>query len=70
LTWSSEARARLERIPIVFIREKVKRGLEMYAQRKALRLITAELMKEALSGEGRPEVFGSLPAFSNRRKHD
>jgi AdoMet-dependent heme synthase len=55
--WSVEAQARMERIPIVFIREKVKQGLEAYAQRHAIRLITPEVMKEAMAGAGRPEMF-------------
>lgn len=55
--WSVEALARMERIPIVFIREKVKQGLEAYAQRHAIRLITPEVMKEAMAGAGRPEMF-------------
>ncbi|HEY5573648.1 MAG TPA: PCP reductase family protein, partial [Anaerolineales bacterium] len=52
--WSPEARARLERIPLTFIREKVKKGLEMYAQRNAIRLITPDVLKEGMTGMGRP----------------
>ncbi len=52
--WSDQARARLERIPIAFIRDKVQQGLEMYAQRQGITLITAEVMKEAMAGEWRP----------------
>ena len=63
VAWSSEALSRLERIPIMFIRHKVQKGLEDYARRKAVSLITPELMKEALAGEGRPEAFSNLPAF-------
>jgi radical SAM protein with 4Fe4S-binding SPASM domain len=55
--WSPEARARLERIPIAFIRAKVKQGLEAYAQRQAVRVITPDIMKEAMAGEARPEMF-------------
>lgn len=55
--WSPEAWARLERIPIAFIREKVRQGLEAYAQRQGVRLITPDLMKEAMAGEGRPGPF-------------
>ena len=69
VVWSEEARERLERIPIVFIRDKVKLGLEAYAQRKSTRLITAEMMKEALPGEGRPEAFRNMPSFLTRSKH-
>jgi radical SAM protein with 4Fe4S-binding SPASM domain len=61
--WSAEAQARLERIPIAFIREKVRQGLETYARRQSIPLITPEVMKKALAGEGRPELFGKMPAF-------
>jgi radical SAM protein with 4Fe4S-binding SPASM domain len=67
-TWSAEAWARLERIPIVFIRDKVRQGLEMYARRKAIDVITPEVMKEALSGEGRPAVFRQMPSFLERNR--
>jgi hypothetical protein len=52
-TWTRAASERLDRIPIVFIREKVRRGLEEYARSRELPLITAEIMREALSQEGR-----------------
>lgn len=52
--WSDAARARLERIPIDFIRGKVQQGLEAYARRQSIPLITAEVMKEALAGMERP----------------
>ncbi|MCI0398769.1 MAG: radical SAM protein [Chloroflexi bacterium] len=55
--WSEEARTRLERIPLAFIREKVKRGLETYAQRHAISLITPEVMKTGMAGMERPDVF-------------
>jgi AdoMet-dependent heme synthase len=58
IRWSAEALARLEQIPIAFIRAKVKQGLEAYAQRQGIGRITSETMKEALAGEGRPRVFG------------
>ncbi len=61
ILWSAEAQARLERIPIAFIRAKVKQGLETYAQRQGVDLITPDMMKEALAGEERPETFGKLP---------
>ncbi len=60
IAWSAEARARLERIPIAFVRDKVRQGLEAYARRKAIPLITPDVMKEAMAGEGRP-------AFLERR---
>jgi radical SAM protein with 4Fe4S-binding SPASM domain len=55
--WSAEAQTRMERIPLAFIREKVKQGLVAYAQRHGIRLITPEVMKEAMAGMGRPEMF-------------
>jgi radical SAM protein with 4Fe4S-binding SPASM domain len=55
--WSPEARARLERIPIAFIREKVREGLETYARRNGLHVITPQVMKEAMAGTGRGEMF-------------
>ncbi|MBI3741985.1 MAG: radical SAM protein, partial [Chloroflexi bacterium] len=36
--WSEQAQARLERIPIAFIRAKVRLGLEAYAQRQGIAL--------------------------------
>jgi radical SAM protein with 4Fe4S-binding SPASM domain len=67
ITWSPEASARLKRIPIRFVREKVEKGVETYAQRKDVRLITPDLMKEAIAGMERPTVFGKMPDF---RKHE
>jgi len=63
VVWEAEARARLERIPISFIREKVKNGLESYARSRGARRITAELMKEGMQGEGRPPAFRNMPSF-------
>ena len=65
--WSADALTRLERIPLAFIREKVKRGLEAHAERKGLRLITPEVMKEALAGEGRSESAKGMPPFLKQR---
>jgi hypothetical protein len=48
-------------VPIVFIREKVKQGLETFAQRQRVDLITPDLMKEALAGEDRPSTFRKMP---------
>lgn len=62
VVWSAEARARIERIPIRFIRSKVEKGLEDYARRRGARVITAELMKEGMQGEGRP-AFAGMPSF-------
>jgi radical SAM protein with 4Fe4S-binding SPASM domain len=66
IVWSAEARARLERIPIAFIREKVERGVEAYAQRHGADLVTPSLMKEALPGEGRSKLLGKLGSFGPR----
>ncbi len=61
--WSDEARARIERIPLAFVREKVIEGVEAYAHRRAISCITPAVMKEALSGDGRPRAFERLPVF-------
>ena len=61
LAWSPEARARLERIPIAFIRGKVERGIESFARRRGARLITAELMEEGMQGSGRGPAFAGRP---------
>ena len=67
ILWDTEALARLERIPLAFIREKVKRGLEAHAERKGLRLITPDVMKEGLAGAGRSESSGGMPPFLKQR---
>lgn len=71
VTWSPNARARLERIPIDFIREKVETGVEAYAQRHSVHRITSKTMTEALTGMNRPpmaekmaSMFGSGPPES------
>ncbi len=68
VVWSAEAQARLERIPIAFIRGKVERGVEAYAQRQGVALITAEVLQEALAGEDRSKLFGELPPFLKQRE--
>ena len=60
LVWSAEARARLERIPISFIRGKVERGVEAFARRRGAAVITPQLMEEAIQGSGR-----GAPAFAS-----
>jgi radical SAM protein with 4Fe4S-binding SPASM domain len=68
LTWDDDAVARLERIPIKFIRDKVRKGIVAYAQSNELTRITADVMKEALSGDGRARAFGGFrPPFPTRR---
>ena len=64
--WNDEARARLERIPIAFIRGKVEKGLEAFAQRQGIDVITAEVMQEALAGDGRSRMLGRKPLFRKR----
>lgn len=53
--WSPEAKARLDRIPIKFIRDKVKKGLEAYANRNGFGVISAAVMEEGLAGLNRSE---------------
>lgn len=65
ILWDPEARTRLERIPIAFIRDKVNQGLEAYARSQGARTVTAELMKEGMQGEGRPAAFQNMPSFVN-----
>lgn len=66
--WNEAARARLERIPIRFIRNKVRRGLEDYALRNAIPVITIDVMDDALAGQGRSYVFGDPPAVVTKRQ--
>jgi len=67
ILWSAEARARLERIPLAFVREKVMHGVEAFAERQGVELVTPELMKEALAGAERPSsrsgLLGKMPLF-------
>lgn len=64
--WSDEARSRIDRIPIRFIRENVEQGLEAYALRNNVALITPEVIKEVMAGMERPKVFDKLPPFRDR----
>lgn len=62
--WSDAAHARLERIPLAFIRDKVRMGVEAFAERDAVGIITEETMDAALPGYGRPGgAFSKLPRF-------
>ena len=61
LLWSEEAQERLDRIPINFIREKVRKGVESYAERQGAAVVTMEVMDGALSGANRPGAFDRLP---------
>ncbi len=58
--WTPEARARLERIPIAFIRGKVEKGLEGYARGQGARVITMDLYEQGLQGSGRAPTFGDM----------
>ena len=58
ILWTPEARERLERIPIAFIRNKVEKGLEGFARGRGARRITLELYEAGLQGSGR-----AAPAF-------
>lgn len=66
--WSEEAAKRLERIPIAFIRSKVKEGVEAYARRHRILFITEETMNAALAGAQRNGFFGRMPAFVRESK--
>jgi hypothetical protein len=70
LEWSDEAQQRLDRIPINFIREKVRKGVESYAERQGAFLITAEIMEGALSGANRPKAFETLPFMKGGRPNE
>ena len=67
-SWSAEAQQRLDRIPIKFIREKVKKGVETFAQQKGVWDITIDIMEGALSGVNRPKAFEKLPSFMKSGK--
>jgi radical SAM protein with 4Fe4S-binding SPASM domain len=72
IVWSAECQVRLERIPLAFIRDKVKQGVEAYARRHEVSLVTTGVMQEALAGEQRSKLLGKLPPFlkqaAQRRK--
>jgi radical SAM protein with 4Fe4S-binding SPASM domain len=70
IQWSDVAQARLERIPLAFIRDKVKKGLEAYAQRQRITLITPDVMKAGMAGMERPSAFKKLPAFWQQDEND
>jgi radical SAM protein with 4Fe4S-binding SPASM domain len=68
IAWGRQAMARLDKIPIHFIRNKVKSGIEAYAIRKNKNFITMELMQEGLAGEGRKNMFDKIPSFIKQKK--
>ena len=60
IAWDRAARTRLERIPITFIREKTRKGVEAYAQRTGAKLITTDVVSGALSGMKRTRTFARM----------
>ncbi|HVS01729.1 MAG TPA: radical SAM protein [Thermoanaerobaculia bacterium] len=60
LAWSDDARARLERIPIAFIRGKLERGIESFARRHGHRTVTLEVMDAGMQGAGRGPFGGGV----------
>nr|MBC8188238.1 SPASM domain-containing protein [Pseudomonadota bacterium] len=63
ILWSAQCQARLERIPLAFIREKVKQGVETFARRQGVALVTPNVMEEALAGDDRSRFLGKMPPF-------
>ena len=61
VVWSDSARARLERIPIPFIRRKVEGAVVAWARRHEVGRITEELFGDAIAGEGRTSFFRPPP---------
>ncbi len=69
--WTAEARARLEKIPIAFIRNKVEKGLEGFARSRGAGEITLELYEQGLQGSGRATpAFEGMPAFVKGERPD
>lgn len=68
ILWTLEARERLQKIPITFIREKVKKGLETFAQRNQIQLITTTVFKQAITGMERPDSFSKMPSFVKEKQ--
>lgn len=60
--WDQAARARLERIPISFIRNKTRKGVEAYARSIGSGIVTSGVMSRALSGMDRPVAYQRPPA--------
>ena len=57
--WTDPALARLERIPIRFIRNKVRKGVEEYARRNGATTVTFALISKALAASDRSGSFAS-----------
>jgi radical SAM protein with 4Fe4S-binding SPASM domain len=58
LEWSEPALSRLDRIPIEFIRRKVRSGVEAYARQNGHRRVTSDVIGSALAGNSRMAAFG------------
>ena len=61
LVWDREAQDRLARIPITFIRNKTRKGVEAYARSIGTGRITMDVMSQALNGMDRQTSFGAMP---------
>ncbi|MGA7306133.1 MAG: radical SAM protein [Rhodothermales bacterium] len=59
LEWTDPALTRLERIPIRFIRNKVRKGVEQYARRSGAVAVTAALVGKALAADERSGSFAA-----------
>lgn len=57
IEWTDPALERLERIPIRFIRNKVRNGVEQYARRKRVTAITSAVVGQALAAAERSGAF-------------
>lgn len=60
MSWSEEAQRRLNKIPIKFIKSKVRKGIEAYARSHNCDFITIELMQKGLAGEARVSKFKNM----------
>lgn len=63
IIFSDPVLLRMERIPIEFIRSKVKKGLMAYGARHGLRVITSDDMDRAMAGSKR-SGFGQMAGAS------
>ena len=59
IEWTDPALSRLDRIPIAFIRNKVRSGVEAFARQKGHRTVTSDVMGDALAGNARVAAFGA-----------
>lgn len=61
IEWDQAAADRLGRIPITFIRNKTRKGVEAYARSIGSGFVTTGIMTQALSGMDRPAAFKKRP---------